>query len=95
MKNSCKEAIKTLFKNLCCSKCKNDFDSESITIKSEENNVMICHLKCQICSMDFGDIVLNINKKSDIHNPMEIIEGPPAININDVIEAHRFIKKMK
>lgn len=89
------ENIKSLFSNLCCSKCRNDFTHESITVKEKEGDILICNLKCQICEMDFGDIVFNFNKKSDTHNPMDIIDGPPPITSDDVIDAHRFIKKMK
>ena len=45
--------------------------------------------------MDFGDIVFNFNRKANTHHPMKIIDGPPPITSDDVINAHRFIKKMK
>jgi len=45
--------------------------------------------------MDFGDVVFNFNRKANTHSPMEIIDGPPPITSDDVIDAHRFIKKMK
>ena len=95
MKNYTEKDIKTLFSNLCCSKCRNDFTSDSITVKEHEGDILICNLKCQVCGMDFGDVVFNFNKKSEFHNPMEIINGPPPITYDDVIDAHRFIKKMK
>lgn len=95
MGNYTEKEIKTLFRNLCCSKCRNDFTSDSITAKKREDDILICNLKCQVCGMDFGDVVFNFNRKSDIHPPMEIIDGPPPITSDDVIDAHRFIKKMK
>lgn len=95
MKNYTEKEIKTLFKNLCCSKCRNDFTSDSITVKEQESDILICNLKCQVCGMDFGDVVFNFNRKANTHSPMEIIDGPPPITSDDVIDAHRFIKKMK
>lgn len=87
--------INNLFQNICCSRCRNDFTSESITVKEQEGDIFICNLTCQICGKDFGDIVLNYKKKSKFHLPLEVIDGPPAITTDDVIDAHRFIKKMK
>ena len=95
MKNYTEKEIKNLFKNLCCSKCRNDFNSESITVKEREDDILICNLKCNVCGMDFGNVVLNFNRKSDKHYPMGIIDGPPPITSDDVINAHEFIKKMK
>ena len=89
------KTVKKLFKNLCCSKCRNDFTKDSLTIKEQEGDILICNLKCLICEKDFGDVVLNFNRKSDRHEPLEIIDGPPPINSDDVINAHEFIKRMK
>lgn len=86
--------IKIIFKNLCCSKCRNDFTLESITVKEREGDILICNLKCQVCEMDFGDVVFNYHRKANSHLPMEIIDGPPPITSDDVINAHRFIKGM-
>jgi len=87
--------IKTLFSNLCCSKCRNDFTVDDITIKEQYSDTLICNLTCKKCFKDFGDIVFNFNRKSKKHSPMEIIDGPAPINADDVIDAHRFIKRMK
>lgn len=95
MNDYTEKEIKKLLKNLCCSKCRNDFNSESITVKEREGDILICNLKCNVCGMDFGDVVFNFNRKSDRHAPMGIIDGPPQISSDDVINAHRFIKKMK
>ena len=95
MKKYTEKGIKKLFENLCCSKCRNDFSSESITVKEREGDILICNLKCNVCGMDFGDVVFNFNRKSDKHDTMEIIDGPPPITSDDVINAHEFIKKMK
>ena len=46
------------------------------------------------CGKDFGEVVFNFNRKSDCHLPLRIVEGPPPIDFDDVIEAHRFIRKM-
>lgn len=36
---------------------------------------------------------VNFNRKSDKHLPLEIVDGPEPISYDDVIDAHRFIKK--
>ncbi len=95
MNDFCDKDIKILFKNLCCSKCRNDFTTGSLTVKRREGDILICNLKCTVCEKDFGDVVFNFNRKSDKHYPMEIIDGPPPISSDDVINAHEFIKKMK
>ena len=86
--------IKSMFSNLCCSRCKNDFSQNSIKIKKRDCGILICKLSCAECGKDFGDIVLNYNRKSKCHLPLEIIEGPAPISIDDVIDAHEFIKKL-
>lgn len=95
MKKFKQKNIKTLFSNLCCSKCKNDFTADSLTIKRQEGKIYICNLVCNFCGKDFGDIIFKSDEQSDKISPMEIIDGPPPITSDDVIEAHRFIKKMK
>ncbi|MBP3847862.1 hypothetical protein J6I39_08965 [bacterium] len=87
--------IKNLFQNLCCSRCKNDFTSDSIIIKEREGDIFICNLTCQVCGKNFGNIVLRYNQKSEMHKALEIIDGPAPISSDDVIDAHLFIKKMK
>ncbi len=90
-----KNAIKSLLSKLCCSFCKNDFDFDSIRVKSKEGEVYSCNLICQKCGKNFGDIVLKYNKSLKIHRPLEIVDGPAPINADDVLDAHNFIKKMK
>ena len=55
--------------------------------------MMLCSLSCEKCGKDFGEVVFNFNRKVVKHSPLEIVEGPPPISSNDVIEAHRFIKE--
>jgi len=87
-----KELINSLFSGLCCSRCKNDFSEKSFKILEKKREILICNLTCEKCSKDFGQIVLNINRKSEKHTPLEIIEGPPPISADDVLDAHKFIK---
>ena len=56
---------------------------------------MLCSLSCAACGKDFGEIIFNFNRKTDHHNPLEIVEGPAHISYDDVIDAHKFIKKLK
>lgn len=93
MKSFTQKDIKTLFDGLCCSRCKNEFTKNSIKILRKESDLMICNLTCEKCGKDFGEIVFNFNRKAEKHAPLEIIEGPPPISYDDVIDAHRFIRK--
>ena len=54
--------------------------------------MMLCNLLWEKCGKDFGEVVFNFNRKSDNHLPLEMVEGPPPISSDDVIDAHRFIK---
>lgn len=93
MKTFTKKDIKTLFSGLCCSRCKNEFSKNSIKILEQNCDIFLCNLTCEKCGKDFGEIVFNFNRKASIHSPFEIIDGPPPISYDDVIEAHRFIRK--
>lgn len=92
MKTITQKDIKTLFAGLCCSRCKNEFTIESIKILKQDCGMLLCSLSCAKCGKDFGEVILNYNQKTNKHTPLEIIEGPPPISVDDVIEAHRFIK---
>lgn len=91
MKTLNEKNVKELLSNLCCSKCRNDFDIDSLKIKSIEGNIYLCELICQKCGMDFGDIVFSVNHVG-IHPALEVIEGPAPISADDVLDAHKFIK---
>lgn len=93
MKKLTQKDIKTLYSGLCCSRCKNEFDINSFNIIERDGDVLICNLLCEKCGKDFGEIVFNYNKKVEKHLPLEIVEGPPPISTDDVIDAHRFIKE--
>lgn len=88
-----KELVNTLFSGLCCSRCKNNFSKNSFKILEKERDILICNLTCEKCGKDFGEVVLNLNRHAEKHAPLEIIEGPPPIDYDDVIDAHRFIKE--
>ena len=93
MKNYTDKDIKSLFTDLCCSRCKNEFTKDSIKFLERDCDIMLCSLSCAKCGKDFGQIVFNFNRKSDKHFPLEIIDGPPPITSDEVIEAHKFIKE--
>ncbi len=90
-----KKKLKILFDNLCCSQCKNGFDENSITIKREENGLLVTNLQCQHCGKNFGIAFIGFSDLS-VKNPepLEVQEGPEPISYDDVIEAHRFIKNL-
>ena len=89
-----KKDIKTMFENLCCSHCKNEFDKDSFELENKYGNLRIYHLQCKKCGKDFGQIILNYNQKSDKHTALEIIQGATPITIDDVIDAHKFIQNL-
>ena len=84
--------FKKLFENLCCSQCKNDFSLNSLTILERKNDVLICNLKCEKCGKDFGHIVFKYDNKAQKHSALEVIDGPAPISVDDVLDAHIFIK---
>lgn len=87
-----KNELKNIFLNLCCSKCKNDFEADSFEILSADGDILTVNLKCTKCGKDFGVIVLNYNRKDKNHLPLSVVEGLEPISYDDVIDAHRFIK---
>ena len=93
MKSFTQKDIKTLFSELCCSRCKNEFTKNSIKILERDCDIMLCSLSCEKCGKDYGEVVFNFNRKSDKHLPLDIVEGPPPIDFDVVIEAHRYIRK--
>ena len=84
-----------LFENLCCSECKNGFDADSITVKRDEEGLLVLSLECKNCGKNFGIAFLGF---SDIEvkniEPLDVTEGPEPISYNDVIDAHEFIKNL-
>lgn len=93
MKHFTQKDIKTLFSGLCCSHCKNEFTKSSVKILEKDGDILLCNLTCEKCGKDFGNVVFNFNRKTEKHTPLEVLEGPPPISYDDVIEAHRFIRK--
>ena len=90
-----KKNITKLFKNLCCSVCKEGFNEDSLIIKRDEAGLFVVNLQCQNCGKKYGIAFLgfsDINIKNE--EPFEVIEGPDPISYDDVIDAHRFIKNL-
>ncbi|PWL73622.1 hypothetical protein DBY21_10795 [Candidatus Gastranaerophilales bacterium] len=92
-----KKKLGILFKNLCCSICKHEFDEDSITIKREENGLLVTNLQCRHCGKNYGVAFLGFSDfevKEENKLPLDIVEGPDPISFDDVIDAHRFIKNL-
>ena len=92
-----KKKLGILFKNLCCSICKHEFDEDSITIKRDENGLLVTNLQCIHCGKNYGIAFLGFSDfevKDESKVPLEIVEGPEPISFDDVIDAHRFIKNL-
>jgi len=91
--------IDLLFKNLCCSRCKSDFDEQSIKILRKEKEMIVINLHCNVCGKDFGTAFLgtkNINAEffNREKTPLRMLEDLPPISKDDVIDAHKFIKEL-
>ena len=98
-----KRKIATLFKELCCSACKSDFDEKSISImleeKTEDEEMIVLRLTCQQCGKSFGVAFLGISDfelkdYSDDELTLHVQEGANPISTDDVLDAHKFIKKL-
>lgn len=98
-----KRKIATLFKDLCCSVCKNDFDEKSVIILREENTpeeeMLVIRICCKNCGKSFGVAFLGISdlelkNYNDEEVTLKVQEGLDPINTDDVLDAHKFIKKL-
>ena len=49
-----KRKLSLLFKNLCCSICKHEFDEDSFVIKRDEQGLLVTTLQCQNCGKNYG-----------------------------------------
>ena len=94
--------IATLFKDLCCSACKADFDENSVIIMREEKNpeeeMLVFRLSCQECGKSFGVAFLGISdlelkNYSEDDLILRIQEGAAPISTDEVLDAHKFIKE--
>ena len=86
--------IKILLSNLCCSACKNEFSEESFSIETREKGLLSGNLTCAYCGKNFGKIFIGISGDSLKTEPVEVKDGPEAIDYDDVIDAHLFIKEL-
>ncbi len=98
-----KRKIATLFKDLCCSACKSDFDENSVLImreeKTEDEEMLVIRMICPNCGKSFGVAFLgisdfNLKNYSDDDLTLHMQEGSNPINEDDVLDAHKFIKKL-
>ncbi|RAI16129.1 MAG: hypothetical protein DKM22_00130 [Candidatus Melainabacteria bacterium] len=85
-----------LFKNLCCSRCKSDFDENSVIImhddQKKENSLKVIKLICQNCGKSFGIAFLGVNEKNIKDEPLKDIKDTSAITKDEVLDAHEYIK---
>ncbi len=91
--------FETMFKNLCCSRCKSDFDESSIKVLRKEKNMLVINLHCNRCGKDFGTAFLETkNLQAEFFDkektPLRMIDDLPPISKDDVLNAHKFIKDL-
>ena len=94
-----KRKIATLFKELCCSRCKSDFDEDSVMIMREEDEMIALKLVCNECGKSFGVAFLGISdlelKNYDEEDFALVTQKCPApISVDEVLDAHKFIKEL-
>lgn len=96
-----KSDIAKLFTNLCCAGCGADFDENSFTILREDELFCVVQVICQNCKKSFGIAFLgqevptvNSREYTDEELALNIQEGPPPISVDDVLDAHNFIKNL-
>lgn len=91
--------IQKLFADLCCSNCGHDFDENSVFILREEEGLFVLQVVCPNCQKSFGVAILGaasiaFKEKDDEKLALQIKDLPEPISSDDVIDAHRFIKKL-
>lgn len=98
-----KRKVATLFKELCCSVCKADFNEDSVIIMREEKTpdeeMIVIRIICQKCGKSFGVAFLGISDfelkdRSDKDLVLQVQDGPSPITADEVLDAHKFIKKL-
>lgn len=98
-----KRKILTLFKDLCCSRCKTDFEEKSVEIMREESTpdeeMLVVRLSCPNCGKSFGVAFLGISDLevkncSEEDLVLQVQQGPAPIDADEVLDAHKFIKKL-
>lgn len=98
-----KRKVATLFKELCCSKCSADFDEKSVIImreeQDEEGEMLVVRIVCQKCGKGFGVAFLGISDLKLKNYPdddltLHMQDGANPITTDDVLDAHKFIKKL-
>jgi len=94
-----KRKIAVLFKELCCSRCKSDFDEDSVIIMREEDETLVFKLVCNNCGKSFGVAFLGISdfelkNYDDEKMVLKTLEEKKPINEDDVLNAHKFIKEL-
>lgn len=94
-----KKNINKLFSNLCCSECGADFTEESINVLREEDEFSVLQIVCSKCAKSFGIAFLGesglaVKGARDSDLAFELQDGPGPVSVDDVIDAHKFIKKL-
>jgi hypothetical protein len=94
--------VQQFFANMHCSKCQAKFKPEGISLLREENNFFVVKIICTECDQPVGIAIVGIKSRSETEKLLadkkakaqEIPAGPPPINYDDVIEAHKFFSNL-
>lgn len=94
-----KKLINKLLSNMCCAQCRSDFTDESVKIVRQERDLFVVQITCKKCGKSFGTAFFgSCSMKENVKDEdlaLEIQDGPAPINVDDVIEAHRFIRSLE
>lgn len=90
--------LATMLKDLCCSRCKNDFEEKDITFIHSDGVYNVINITCSKCGKDFGTIYLKFTENTS-ENIKDLIlkdtRDKPPISSDDVIDAHEYIKDIE
>ncbi len=82
--------IQEHFTKLDCPICNFSFTQEGIKLIKQENDYWVVKLDCENCNHSPGFAIVGI----EYNNNDEQINNAPPITVDDVIDAHKFIKEL-
>ncbi len=90
--------IKRLLINMHCSRCRSEYDENSIKIMRSEKGLLVFQVKCEKCKRCFGMALLGMDS-NELEKALDMDEKKPEINAepinyDDVLDAHHFFQNL-
>ena len=89
--------IKRLLAPMHCSRCRGEFDGDSIKIMRDDKGLLVFQVKCENCKKCFGMAFLGLDLK-DLENSLNLNESEnlsdEPISYDDVLNAHHFFQNL-